>query len=52
MRLVLAAVLLLQAGSFGARMAGARALDVDAAVERAARKFMSDPHAVGLSAGV
>jgi len=29
-----------------------RALDVDAAVERAARKFMSDAHAVGLSVGV
>lgn len=53
MRLLLAAMLLFHAVSFGARPARtALTTDVDAAVERAARKFMSDPHAVGLSVGV
>jgi serine-type D-Ala-D-Ala carboxypeptidase/endopeptidase len=60
MRLALAAVLLLtQGGFFGVRPAqttpAARAgvsKDVDAVVERAARKFASDPRFVGLSVGV
>jgi CubicO group peptidase (beta-lactamase class C family) len=60
MRLVLAAVMLFtQVGSFRARPAqttrAARAgmkMEVAAAVERAARKFMGDAHAVGLSVGV
>lgn len=60
MKIGLAAVILLaQVISLGAQTARtpppARAVtskDVDAVVERAARKFMSDPHAVGLSVGV
>lgn len=53
MRLALAAMFLFQVVSFGARPARTSpANGVDAAVERAARKFMSDPHAVGLSVGV
>jgi CubicO group peptidase (beta-lactamase class C family) len=60
MRLLLAAILLLTpSGAVGAQTAptapatGAETKrDVDAVVERAARKFMSDAHAVGLSVGI
>lgn len=50
MRLVLVIMLLFHAGAFGARPA--RAPDVGVVVEKAAQKFMSDAHAVGLSVGV
>ena len=60
MKILLAAVLLFaQVTSPGAQTArtapaprGVLKQDVDAAVERAARKFMGDAHAVGLSVGV
>jgi CubicO group peptidase (beta-lactamase class C family) len=60
MKVLLAAVLLFtQVISLGAQTARTAPAprevmkkDVDAAVERAARKFMSDAHAVGLSVGV
>ncbi|MET0649291.1 MAG: serine hydrolase domain-containing protein [Pyrinomonadaceae bacterium] len=61
MRLKLAALLLLiHAASFGALnaqtspppTAGARADDIGVVVDRAARKYMSDARAVGLSVGV
>ena len=60
MRIGLAAIVLLaQVISLGAQTArtpppagAATSEGVDAVVERAARKFMSDPHAVGLSVGV
>lgn len=51
MRILLAAVLLFtQVNSPAAREEMKR--DVDAVVERATRKFMSDAHAVGLSVGI
>src|SRR5215204_311741 len=52
MKILLAAVLLFTQAISAVAQTARAAKDVDAAVERAARKFMSDAHAVGLSVGV